>query len=111
MTIRDPGPPAHAGAPPEQRDRALITATRATPALATGGTRPKLAQDGKLFGALDFVGDLLIDITVFSPGGLGSAQKLEKANFCIPVIEALERKVAYMGYYRRNFDNVEMATL
>jgi len=27
------------------------------------------------------------------------------------VIEALEKKVSYMGYYRRNFDNAEMATL
>jgi glutathione synthase len=73
--------------------------------------RPKLTQDGMFFVALDFVGDLLIDINVFSPGGLGSAQQLEKANFCIPIVEALERKVTYMGYYRRNFDNVEMATL
>ena len=60
---------------------------------------------------LDIVGDKLMEINVFSPGGLGSAQHLEKVNFCIPVIEALERKVAYMGYYRRNFDNEEMATL
>jgi glutathione synthase len=73
--------------------------------------RPKLVQDGMFFVALDFVGDRLIDINVFSAGGLGSAQQLEKANFCIPLVEALERKVAYMGYYRRNFDNVEMATL
>ena len=73
--------------------------------------RPKLVQDGMFFVGLDFVGDLLIDINVFSPGGLGSAQELEKANFCTPVIQALERKVSYMGYYRRNFDNVEMATL
>jgi hypothetical protein len=27
------------------------------------------------------------------------------------VIEALERKVQYMGFYRRNFNNVDMATL
>jgi glutathione synthase len=73
--------------------------------------RPKLTQDGMFLAALDFVGDLLIDINVFSPGGLGSAQKLEKVNFCTPVIQAIERKVAYMGYYRRSFDNVEMATL
>ncbi|MFC1976052.1 hypothetical protein ACFLXQ_06615 [Chloroflexota bacterium] len=36
---------------------------------------------------------------------------LKKANFTIAVIEALERKVQYMGYYERNFDNIEMATL
>jgi glutathione synthase len=32
-------------------------------------------------------------------------------NFAHAVIEALERKVDYMSYYRRNFDNAEMATL
>ena len=73
--------------------------------------RPKLTQDGMFLVGLDIVGDKLMEINVFSPGGLGSAQKLEKVNFSIAVIEALERKVAYMGFYRRNFDNVEMATL
>jgi glutathione synthase len=73
--------------------------------------RPKLVQDGMFLVALDFIGDVLIDVNVFSPGGLGSAQTLEKVNFCVPVIEALERKVAYMTYYDRAFDNVEMATL
>ena len=53
----------------------------------------------------------LMEINVFSPGGLGSAQKFEKVNFSHVVIDALERKVQYMGYYRRNFDNDEMATL
>jgi glutathione synthase len=60
---------------------------------------------------LDIVGDKLMEINVFSPGGLGSAQKLEKVNFTVAVIEALERKVQYMGYYDRDFDNIEMATL
>jgi hypothetical protein len=32
-------------------------------------------------------------------------------NFNEAVVEALERKVAYMGHYHRNFDNEEMATL
>jgi len=94
------------------RDQTLVRAALTPQQLRVAEiVRPKLAQDGMFFAALDFVGDRLIDINVFSPGGLGSAQKLEKANFCIPVIDALERKVAYMGYYRRNFDNVEMATL
>ena len=29
----------------------------------------------------------------------------------VAVIMALERKVQYMGYYQRNFNNVDMATL
>ena len=73
--------------------------------------RPKLVQDGMFLVGLDIVGDKLMEINVFSPGGLGSAQKFEKVNFNIAVLEALEKKVEYMQYYRRNFDNVEMATL
>ena len=73
--------------------------------------RPKLVQDGMFLVGLDIVGDKLMEINVFSPGGLGSAQKFEKATFTQGVIEALERKVDYMKFYRRNFDNIEIATL
>ncbi len=73
--------------------------------------RPKLVQDGMFLVGLDIVGNKLMEINVFSPGGLGSAQKFEKVNFSHAVIDALERKVDYMTYYRRNFDNDEMATL
>jgi glutathione synthase len=73
--------------------------------------RPKLVQDGMFLAGLDIVGDKLMEINVFSPGGLGSAQKFEGVNFSRVVIEALERKVQYMQYYQRNFDNVEMAAL
>ena len=73
--------------------------------------RPKLVQDGMFLVGLDIVGDKLMEINVFSPGGLGSAQKFEKVNFNHAVIDALERKVEYMKFYRRNFDNVEMTTL
>ena len=73
--------------------------------------RPKLVQDGMFLVGLDIVGDKLMEINVFSPGGLGSAQRFEKVNFSQAVIHALERKVEYMSYYRRKFDNAEMATL
>ena len=73
--------------------------------------RPKLVQDGMFLVGLDIVGDKLMEINVFSPGGLGSAQMFEKVNFSNAVLDALERKVEYMSYYRRNFDNDEMATL
>ena len=73
--------------------------------------RPKLVQDGMFLVGLDIVGDKLMEINVFSPGGLGSAQMFEKVNFSNAVLDALERKVQYMTYYRRNFDNDEMACL
>ena len=73
--------------------------------------RPKVVQDGMFLVGLDIVGDKLMEINVFSPGGLGSAQKFAKINFATHVIEALARKVQYMQYYGRNFDNAEMCTL
>ena len=73
--------------------------------------RPKLVQDGMFLTGLDIVGDKLMEINVFSPGGLGSAQTFTKVNFCRFVIEALHRKVDYMEFYGRNFGNMEMNTL
>ncbi len=73
--------------------------------------RPKLVQDGMFLVGLDIVGDKLMEINVFSPGGLGSAQQFEKVNYSTHVIQAIERKVQYMQFYGRNFDNVDMCTL
>lgn len=73
--------------------------------------RPKLVQDGMFLVGLDIVGDKLMEINVFSPGGLGSAQKFTKINFNKYVIDALARKANYMQYYGRNFDNVDLCTL
>jgi glutathione synthase len=73
--------------------------------------RPKLVQDGMFLVGLDIVGDKMMEINVFSPGGLGSAQKFTKINFSRYVIDALARKVSYMEFYGRNFDNVEVSTL
>jgi glutathione synthase len=73
--------------------------------------RPKLVADGMFLVGLDIVGDKLMEINVFSPGGLGSAQSYEGVNFATAVIEAMERKVQYMGFYQRNFNNIDMATL
>ena len=73
--------------------------------------RPKLVADGMFLVGLDIVKDKLMEINVFSPGGLGSAQKFEGVNFSHAVIHALERKVQYSCYYQRKFENVDMATL
>ncbi len=73
--------------------------------------RPRLVQDGMFLAGLEIIDDKLVDIDVFSPDGLVTAQSFEKVNFSEAVIQALERKVDYMGYYRRRFDNVDMATL
>jgi len=73
--------------------------------------RPRLVEDGMFLVGLDIVGDKLMEINVFSPGGLGSAQRFEKVNFAQAVLKALEQKVQYMRSYRRQFNNVDLATL
>jgi glutathione synthase len=73
--------------------------------------RPRLVEDGMFLVGLDIAGDKLMEVNVFSPGGLGSAQKFAKVDFTRAVIEALQRKVDYMKFYRRNFNNVDLATL
>ena len=72
--------------------------------------RPRLVEDGMFLVGLDIVGDKLMEINVFSPGGFGSAQKFEKVNFTHAVLESLEKKVQYMKFYGRNLSNVNLAT-
>ncbi len=73
--------------------------------------RPKLVMDGMFLVGLDIVGDKLMEINVFSPGGLGSAQQFEKVDFSRCVINALERKATYASHYRRSSDNAVIAML
>lgn len=73
--------------------------------------RPRLVQDGMFFVGMDIVGDKLMEINVFSPGGIDNASQLEGVNFAREVIHALEHKVDVLQRYHRNFDNVELATL
>ncbi len=68
---------------------------------------PKLKQDGMFLAGLDIVGDKLMEINVFSPGGLNSANRLEERNFAREVIHALERKVAGLQRCHCSFDNWE----
>lgn len=72
--------------------------------------RPKLLDDGMFLVGLDIVGNKLMEVNVFSPGGLGSSQQLYEVDFTQPVIEALERKVELRRSYP-NLDNARLATL
>ncbi len=73
--------------------------------------RPKLVQDGMFLVGLDIVEDKLMEINVFSPGGLGSAQALTDVDFAVEVIHDLERKAKYRSYYGSNMWNRDLATL
>lgn len=73
--------------------------------------RPKLLLDGMFMVGLDIVGDKLMEINVFSPGGLQGASKLEDVDFSVPVIRAIERKVHYKKNYADQIDNKHLATI
>lgn len=71
--------------------------------------RPRLVADGMFLVGLDIVGDKLMEINVFSPGGLGSAEKFEKVDFTAAVIEALERKASARVHGRGSLTNLQLS--
>lgn len=73
--------------------------------------KPKLIKDGMFLVGLDIVGDKLMEVNVFSPGGLGSAGHYAKTNFADAVIQALENKVTLRAAYGQRITNVALATL
>ena len=73
--------------------------------------RPKLVADGMYLVGLDIVGDKLMEINVFSPGGLWHASEYEGVDFNVAVIEDLERKMFYREHYGDTISNQFLATL
>ena len=70
----------------------------------------KLVADGMFLVGLDIVGDKLMEVNVFSPGGLGSCQALYDENFAIPVIEDLD-KLSIRSHYHQSMRNEDLASL
>lgn len=73
--------------------------------------RPRLIHDGMFLVGLDIVDDKLMEINVFSPGGLGSVQQHTGVDFTQVIIRDLERKVRYRDYYGSRIRNADLATL
>lgn len=73
--------------------------------------RPKLVQDGMYLVGLDIVGDKLMEINVFSPGGIGVVERLYDIDFADYIITDLERKTRTRLHYGHRLTNVELATL
>ncbi|HZJ18849.1 MAG TPA: glutathione synthetase [Pricia sp.] len=73
--------------------------------------RPKLVQDGMFLVGIDIVGDKLMEINVFSPGGLNVMGQMYEVDFATEVIKSLERKVRYKNLYGNYLYNSRLATL
>jgi len=73
--------------------------------------RPKLVADGMFLVGIDIVGDKILEVNVFSPGNLNSCSRLAGADFSVPIIDSIERKVAIKQQYAHSFDNRRLAVL
>lgn len=73
--------------------------------------QPKLVQDGMFLVGLDIVGNKLMEVNVFSPGGLGSCTELYGTDFAKTVIEDLERKVDLRRHYGPGMSNQRLAAI
>ena len=73
--------------------------------------RPKLIADGMFLVGIDIVGETVLEVNVFSPGNLESCSKLAGVDFAVPVLDAIERKVAIAKQYERAFDNKHLAIM
>ena len=73
--------------------------------------RPKLIADGMFLVGIDIVGDKILEVNVFSPGNLASCSRLAGADFAVPVIDSIERKVSIARDYPQTFDNRHLAVL
>ncbi len=55
---------------------------------------PKLAKDGMFLVGLDIVDDKVMEVNVFSPGGMGHACRLNEVNYFEQVIKGVERQAS-----------------
>jgi glutathione synthase len=66
--------------------------------------RPKLLADGLYFVGVDIVGDKILELNVFTPGGVHAIHELYGINVADIVIRDLERRVRLRAAYRTTFD-------
>lgn len=73
--------------------------------------RPKLIRDGMFMVGLDIVGDKVLEINVFTPGGLSNLSQMYGTNFSETVIASLEEKMTISNAYGRRLSNRELSTI
>lgn len=66
--------------------------------------RPKLLADGLYFVGVDIVGDKVLEVNVFTPGGIHAIHELYGMDVADIVIRDLDRRVRLRAAYRTTFD-------
>ena len=90
-----------------------VRAAKVTPRMLqlAEAVRPRLVQDGMFLVGLDVVGDRILEINVFSPGGLRAASQFSGVDFTGHVMDAIETKVEHKRRSPAPLPNRELAAL
>lgn len=64
---------------------------------AAASIGPRLARDGLFLVGLDLIGEKIIEVNVFSTGGLLDAGRFAQRDFVAAIVERVERRVAAAG--------------
>ncbi len=73
--------------------------------------RPKLREDGMFLVGIDIIGDVILEVNVFSPGNLFSCSEMAGVNFAGTILSSVERKLEIRGEFPGHFGNCSLAVM
>jgi len=73
--------------------------------------RPKLREDGMFLVGIDIIGDVILEVNVFSPGNLFSCSEMAGVNFAGTVMRSIERKLEIRDEFPGHFGNCSLAMM
>ncbi|MDQ3160120.1 MAG: glutathione synthase [Pseudomonadota bacterium] len=73
--------------------------------------RPKLKEDGMFLVGIDIIGDVILEVNVFSPGNLFSCCEMSGVNFAGTVLQSIERKLEIRDEFPGHFGNCSLAMM
>ena len=73
--------------------------------------RPKLREDGMFLVGIDIIGDVILEVNVFTPGNLFSCSEMAGVNFAGTVMQSIERKLEIRDEFPGHFGNCSLAVM
>lgn len=73
--------------------------------------RPKLLEDGMFLVGIDIIGDIILEVNVFSPGNLYSCSEMSGVNYAGMVMRSIERKLEIRDEFPGHFGNSSLAVM
>ena len=73
--------------------------------------RPKLLEDGMFLVGIDIIGDVILEVNVFTPGNLFSCCEMAGVNFAGKVLQSIERKLEIRKEFPGHFENSSLAVM